>query len=155
MTALFNPGNNKLINVDGHLVEADALRVVESLKAYDPDIEVLCLKPEMAGAGDEPFQVCYNDNGQLRKIFGCWELNGSLLDRLRACDTKRNNLIAVLDGMEVTIQNENEHRYREEREQDTDLVLHVVRNRRSRYSFRDRHTDDMVTVFDDRPSERK
>ena len=151
----FNPGTNRLIDVDGFLVEEDALRVAEKIKEYDPDLEILCLKPEMAGAGEEPFQICHKDSsGVLRKIFGCWELNDMVLERIRLSDGHRVNTIDVLNNMEAQIKKDRDSRYRDLLDEKKDLVDHIAANRRNVYTFRDEVTGDLVKVYDDRPSER-
>lgn len=156
MTTVFNPGNNDLINVDGFLVEADALHVAEKIKEYDPNLEILCLKPEMAGFGDAPYQICHKDsNGVLRKIFDCWELDERVLSRIQLADGQRQNVIDVLDGMEAAIKKNDDDRYNDFREARKDLVAHIAGNRRSVYSFRDDTTGQLVKIYDDRPSERK
>ena len=151
----FNPGTNNLIDVDGFLVEADALRVVEALKQYDSDLEVLCLKPEMAGAGDAPYQICQKDShGVLRKIFDCWQLDDRVLSRIQLADGHRNNIISVLETREAAIQKAKDTRYRDFMEEAKDVVSHIVKNRRNVYTFRDDTTGQLVKVYDDRPSER-
>ncbi len=152
----FNPGTNNLIDVNGFLVEADALRVAEALKEYDSDLEILCLKPEMAGAGDAPYQICHKDSkGILRKIFDCWQLDDRVLSRIQLADSHRVNIIKAMETREEEIKKNRDQRYQDFAAERKDLVSHIAANRRNAYSFRDATTGDLVTVYDDRPSERR
>ena len=151
----YNPGTNNLLEINGFLVEADALRVAEALKEYDPDLEILCLKPEMAGAGDAPFQICHKDStGTLRKIFDCWELDDRVLSRIQLADTHRRNIIKAMETREEEIKKDRDSRYQDFAAERRDLVKSIVKNNKSRYTFRDDTTGLLVTIYDDRPSKR-
>lgn len=151
----YNPGTNRLINVDGNLVEEDALRIAEAIKEYDPDLEILCLKPEEADPFDPPFIICHKQsNGVLRPIFKAWELDARVLDRIRLSDGQVGNVIATMEKMEANIKKNNDYRYRDILDSKKDLVSHIAANRKSLYTFRDDTTGELVTIYDDRPSKR-
>ena len=48
---------SEYINVDGNLVEADALRVAEAVRDYDENLCIICIDPNTSDINDAPFIV--------------------------------------------------------------------------------------------------
>lgn len=153
----FDPGYGEHVVVDGNIVERQALYLVEKIKDYDPNIEVLCVDPNMAGPFEEPFQICERVGDQVYKIFGCWELNDSVLERIYLCDTKRIDVLGAMEKHNQQVRAEQQRRYKEKREAAKDIVEHAIRafedRDKSHYSFTRESDGANVTLFDDRPAE--
>jgi hypothetical protein len=151
----YDPGTGKHVLIDGQIVERDALRVVEAIKSYDPNIEVLCLDPARAeGISEEPFiiaEMC--KDGVLRPIFRCWELNDQILQRLQLADNQRFSTLKTVEESEAAFKKNNQQRYEEWRAEAKDVVKHVV-GMKSKYTVRDSRTGDLLTFYDDRPTTR-
>ena len=151
----YDPGSGNFVMVDGQIVERDALRVAEAIKDYDPDLEILCLNPEEAGVNDAPFIICHRQsNGVLKRVFEAWALDDRVLDRIRLADGHRGNVIETLEKMEAKIQKDKDDRYKDIVGARNDVVQHVLKGRKSVYTFRDDTTGELVRIYDDRPSER-
>lgn len=151
----YAPGTGGLINVEGYLVEADALRVAEAIKEYDPNIEILCLDPARAeGITEEPFIIAEKcKDGVLRPIFKVWELNDLVLLRIKLADGKNFNALKTIEQSEADFKAANERRYKEFREEAADKVKHIA-GMKSKYSVTDSLTGEKITFYDDRPSTR-
>lgn len=146
-----------LIEVDGNLVERDALKVVEELKRIDPNIEVVCLDPNRANVNDAPFIICeICPDGQMRRIFEAWALDKTVIDRVRAADMNRGiDLLNEVDAINSIIKKENQRRYRDEMDSKKELVASIARSNKSSFSFIDQKTGEKVTIYPDRPAKRE
>lgn len=156
MSNWYDPGFGEHIVVDGHIVERDALRVVEALKAINPDLEVVCLDPNyIQGVNEAPFIVCEprKSDGKLVRIMEAWTLDNQLIERVRLADTWNTDVLDNLVKKEEALKRDQERKKLEQKEANVDLVSHIVANRKSRYTFETE--SDTVTIFDDRPSERQ
>lgn len=138
------------------MVEEDALRIVEQIQEYDPRLRVVCLLPEKAEINDAPFILCEEQpDGTYRKVFEFWSLDAQVLERIRLSDAAHTDIIAYLEKLENDIEKQREAQWREKLDAAKDLTAHVAGNRKNAYTFRDDDTGDKVTIYDDRPSERK
>ncbi len=144
----------EFINVDNHIVERKALEIVEAIKLYDPNIEVVCLNPEMASPFDEPFLICERRGDQLFKIFGCWELNELVLTRIKMADAKNIDIQKLIDDTNEAARKADEKRELEQREATKEKVAAIVSNPKSSYSI---PNDDgtKTTFYEDRPAKRE
>jgi hypothetical protein len=155
MTTFIDPGYGDMVVVDGNIVDRKMLYLVEKIKDYDPNIEVVCLDPDMAdNPFEEPFLICERVGDQVYKIFGCWELNDSVLERLHLADKNKVDILASIDAKNAAVRRENQRRYEEKREEIKDLVAHVAANPKSSYSFK-KDDGTKVTLYEDRPAKRE
>jgi len=145
----------EFVDVNGMKVEADALRVAEAIKAYDPNLEVLCVDPSRAeGVSEAPFVIAeYCKDGILRPVFQCWALDNSVLERIKLADGNKIDLNTRIEDARKIIYNERDRRYQEKREESKDIVKHIA-GMKSKYSVRDSNTGELVTFYDDRPATR-
>lgn len=145
---------NQIIEVDGFLVEADALRVAEAIKEYDSNLEILCLDPARAeSVTEEPFIIAEHcKDGVLRPVLRAWELNDLVLARIIAAD---KCTLQTLEHIEASNKYALERRYRDIQEESADVVQHILKDRKSSYTVRDSVTGDLLTFYDDRPATRK
>ena len=150
----YDPGTGDFVMLDGNVVERSALYLVEKIKDINPDLEVLCLDPAYAESlNEEPFMICERVGDQVYKIFGVWELDDSVLERIHLSDTKRIDVFNNMVKMENQQKLDNERRYKEKKDATKDLVVSIAKNRKSSFSFI-RDTDGAkVTLYEDRPVE--
>lgn len=156
-TGYIDPGFGEFVMVDGNIVERQMLYLVEKIKDYDPNIEVVCLDPDRAdNPFEEPFLICERVGDQLLKIFGVWELNDSVLERIFQADSKRFDVEAEITKHNQKIRDEQTRRYQEIREQKKDIVASAIEafeKEKSSYSFTREEDGATVTLYDDRPAE--
>jgi len=135
---------------DGSYVEADVLNIVEKIRDYDPNLNVKYLDPSLADPADPPYKVVERcPDGIERVVFGVWELNEQVLERLYAADNARTNVLVDLQGNNLLAQKEQERRYTEKCLEDQDIVSHLLKSPKGRYSFRRRMDDALIIVDDD------
>lgn len=145
---------NQIVQVGDFLVELDALRIVERIKEYDTNLEVLCLDPARAESiTEEPFIIAEHcKDGKLRPVLRAWKLDEHVLLRIIAAD---KCTLQTLESMEQATRDEAHSRYRDAMEESHDIAQHVLKDRKSSYTVRDSVTGDMLTFYDDRPTTRK
>lgn len=150
-----DPGYGEFVVVDGNIVERKMLYLVEKIKDYDPNLEVVCLDPDRAdNPFEEPFLICERRGDQLLKIFGVWELNDSVLERIYLADSKRTDVLASIDKRNREVKAESDRRYREKREANQDIVATAIKafnSEANSFSFTRPEDDAKVTLYDDRP----
>ena len=155
MSNYFDPGTGKHVVIDGNIVERDALRIAEAIRDYDPNLVLLCLDPNRAtGISDEPFVIAERGNDSiLRPVLRAWVLDDTVLERLYNSDTARHDVLNALVTLENTQKRNTQARYQERRDETKDVIEHIA-GMKSRYSVKDEQTGDMLTFYDDRPTER-
>jgi hypothetical protein len=155
MTNTLDVGN-QYINVDGHMVERDALLVAEAINEYDPKLKVICLPPEKADINDAPFIIAHEGpDGVLRRVFECWQLDHSVLARIEAADTTRHDVQAKIDWINAEARRASKKRYEEKRLIKHEIGTSVIASKKSSFSYKDPDTGELVTIYDNKPSERK
>lgn len=156
MSNWFDPGTGDFLVVDGNIVERDALRVVEAIKDYDPDLEVLCLDPNQAGINEAPFVICERrkTDGALVRIMEAWSLDDRVLERIRLSDTARQNVLDDLVKKEEQRRLDLAKKAEEDSAENKDLVEHIVKNKKTSYTFKN-DNDELVTLYEDRPHTKK
>ena len=144
------------VNVDGQIVERDALLVAEAINEYDPSLRVICVDPATSDINDAPFIIAQQcPDGVLRRIFEVWELNHSVLERIEAADTTRHDVGKWIEWKNAETRNEAKKRYEEKRLELKEIGVGALRNRKSSFSYKDPDTGELVTIYDRKPSERK
>lgn len=141
--------NREIVNVDGFLIERDVLNVVERIKAYDPNLEVLCLDPNKADFADAPFIVAERcKDGQLRRVFEVWELDERVLERVWLSDTQRHDVQTRLEKNNQAARENSSRKFKEERDEAKDVVAHIFASAKGTYTWRN---DDgaLVQINDD------
>lgn len=134
---------------DGSYVEADVLNVVEKIRDYDSNLNVKYCDPALADPTDPPYKIVeLCPDGMERVVFGVWELNETVLERLYAADNSRTNVLLDIHGNNLLAQKELDRRYQEVRAEDRDILTSYLRSPKGRYSFRRREDDALVTIDD-------
>jgi len=152
----YDPGTGQHVLIDGMVVERDALRVVEAINDYDPNLYVLCVDPQRAeGISEEPFVVVEKcSDGTCRPVMRAWTLDDTLLERIRLSDTHRGNILQTLADMEKKEADKKQERYKDRLGEASDISASIMRMKGSNYSVRDPRTGELITFFDDKPAKR-
>jgi hypothetical protein len=150
---VFDPGNGNYLVIDGHIVERDALRIVEKIQEYDERLSVICLDTEGSnapGVNDAPFLVIReNDNGVYERVLEAWSLDDKIIERIWASDNQKNDILAKLVEMENAKKKEADDKAAEENGAAREMLVAAVKNPKSSFTFRDKETDDLVKIHDD------
>ena len=134
---------------DGSYVEEDVLNVVEKIRSYDPNLGVKFCDPALADPEDPPYKIVeLCPDGMERVVFGVWELNELVLERLYVADNSRRNVLLDLHGNNLLAKKAMERRYEEVMSEDKDIIASYLRSQKGRYSFRRREDDALVTIDD-------
>lgn len=146
---------SEYINVDGQMVEKDALRVAEALRDYDENLSIICIDPNVADINDAPFIIAQKcPDGVLRRVFECWELNNTVLERIEASDTTRNDIQSYIEYKNAESRKESRMRYQEKRWEIKDIGASLLKNKKSSFTYSDPTTGEKVTIHENKPSER-
>lgn len=143
------------IDMGNCLVEADALRVVQAIRDYDENLEVICLNPSDPNVKitDAPFVVLQRmGNGTYQKVLEAWELDDRILERVWAADQHRNNQFQTLEQMEKAAREGSDKRYREALDMANEVALSIVASKASSYSFKNREGDKVKLHESERPT---
>jgi len=147
MTRILDLGNG-FVQVDDYVVEKDVLHIIERIRDYDPNLDVLFLNPDRAGLFDAPWVVIEHcPDGMTRKVFEVWELNDSVIERLVMADTKRVDVLANLDKAVAQAKTENNRRFEERRLESQDKLAHLLANPRTTYTLP--NNDGEILTIDD------
>lgn len=122
---------------DGVYVEQDVLNIVEKIQQYDPNLKVKYVDPNRAEFGDEPYrivEVC--PDGMERVLFGVWELNELVLERIYAADKMKTDVLANIDSHNRMINQGIQSRYEDQKLEANDIVAHYLESRKGRWSFK-------------------
>jgi hypothetical protein len=140
----------EIVNIDGVQVEKNVLDIIEKLQEYDENLQVFYLDPSRVDAdfADAPWLIAEKcKDGKFRKVFTCWELNDSVLERVWKADNQKHNVGALLEKNNEDVRAEIRRRYEEVRAEARDIVEHVLRSPKGRYSFPST-TGETVTLDD-------
>lgn len=148
----FDPGNHQdFILVDGNIVEKRAHAIVQKIKEYDEDLDVLCLDPTHPDVtfADAPFVVVRRTpQGTLERVFEAWELDDRILERLWLSDAQKNNQLEILARMEEKKKREEDYAKSQKMGANHELFAAAMSTPKSSFSFRNEE-GDLVTIKDD------
>lgn len=122
---------------DSTFVERDVLNIIQKIYEYDPNLKVQFLN-KAAELGDAPYRIiekCKDE--EWRVIFYAWQLDERVLDQLRMADTHTVSVLAALDANNDAVRAREGRRFRENMDIAKDIVAHVVKSPKGRYSFID------------------
>jgi len=136
----------------GVLVRNDVLNIVDKIRAYDDRLDVQFLDPERFPEwGDAPYRIVEKcKDGFTRVVFSVWELNDTVLDRIRMADMASTDVLARLDANNAAVKMNANRRFREQvLGEAKDMLIHAMANPKTSYKL---HNDqgDLVTIQDDK-----
>lgn len=145
------------VQIGSMLVEKDALNIVEKLKEYDPDLDVMCADPmdPRINFATAPFIIIRRrEDGTHERIMEAWELDDRILERVFAADCiKGDNPLDLLFQMEAKKKAENDAAWREKADAAAELSLAVIKDPKSSYTFRNKE-GDKVAIHENKPPTR-
>lgn len=134
----------KLVQVQGQLVERDALRIAEKISEYDPNLYVQYLA-EAVRVDEPPFRVMeICRDGIHRVAFTAWTLDDRLLQRIRSADTAHTNPSANILSLNEKVREEAKRRYKERIAEAHDIAASVVKSSKQSYTYKNPETDKVV-----------
>jgi hypothetical protein len=148
----------KIIDLgDGVLVEEDVYRIVERVRAYDENLDIIALNPNHQDVDltDAPYVLVEKcKDGQWRPVANFWQLDESVMAVVESADMNRRDLDAVLKGENAKVRADEQRKYEDLRGEMADIVKHIG-GMKSKYTVQDPRTGELIAFYDDRPPERK
>ncbi len=134
---------------DGSIIEQDVLGIIEKVMEYDPNLRVQYLDPDrFPEMTDAPFRIIERcPDGLDRVVFSVWTLNEEVMHRLYAADNKKTDVIWQMDRTNQAARASKERRFAEEREESKDIIEHVLKSPKGKYTFKNEQ-DEIVTIDD-------
>lgn len=134
-----NSGSPATVKLDdGVFVERDVLNIVEKIREYDPNLRVQYLDPQkFEDITDAPYrivEVC--PDGEVRPVFSVWTLDETVLEKIYLADNQKHDILAAIDGKNLLVKKDKERRYQEERDEAKDIIVHVLKSPKGKYSFK-------------------
>lgn len=127
----------------------DVFRVVEQIRAYDPNLDVAYLDPDKGSISDAPYVIVEHcRDGKTRLLFSVWQLDASVMDRIYAADTTKFDVEGAIDLANAKARKEIEDKRAEVFGEAKDVVKHIIANPKGTYSFPNTR-DEVVTLRDD------
>lgn len=136
----------------GVIVERDVMDVVDWVRDYSPDLDVVYLDPNRFDLhpSDPPYKVIEHcKDGQVRVVFSCWTLDNRVKERIIAADTERTDVLGNLDANNAKARFAQQYRFQEQIAEANDLTAHLLRNPKTSYRFHNTE-GELVTVEDDK-----
>jgi hypothetical protein len=122
---------------DGHFISGKVSRIVELVREYDSNLDVVWVPPERRGADDPAFAVTERlTNGSTVVAFYVQseaEFDERVLERIILGDNKNHDVQARMEAKNLAARASAEARAREEREQYYDLMGSMIRSGKSTY----------------------
>jgi hypothetical protein len=146
-------GINNLVNIaPGVVVEQDVLGIVEWIRDYDERLDILCLDPSdlNCSPSDPPYIIVEHcSDGQIRIIMRCWTLDERVKTAIIAADTQRTDVLAAMDKQNQRAREAQERQFQDSLVEAHDLALHIFRNPKTTYRFRN-IDGELLTLEDDK-----
>lgn len=142
----FDPNKRLVEFAAGVYIEADTLAIVERIQEYDPNLRIKYLDPDRGGELTDPpykiMELC--PDGHERLVFGVWELDHRVLERLYMADTQRHDIMRRLDITNSRARADATRRFTEEREEALEMVQAVIRSPKDTYTLPGPHGTKIV-----------
>lgn len=125
----------RLVNVDGAIVEYDALRIAERVNEYDPNLRVQVLDGPARSVDQPPFQVVETCKDGIERIaFTAWILDNRLLERIWLADTQKFRVNDLSMENNQNVREQESKRYREERQEAHAIAQSILRSPKDTYT---------------------
>lgn len=140
-----------LVNVEGQLVERDALMIAEKVRDYDSDLQIICIDPSRASFTDAPFIVVRDKgNGIFEKVLEAWALDDKILERIWASDCSKNDVLTTLANMEMAKKREAAAISYEKSGHNMELGAAIIATPKSSFTYKD-EKGDLVKIHESEP----
>jgi len=134
----------------GNKAERDVLNIVEWIRNYDPNLDVMYLDP---GRCESPFDAPYivvekcND-GQTRLVCSVWELDERVKQKILAADTFLSPVEQNFERINELARKAQKDKWEESKSEASDMGTHLLKNPKTSYTFKN-HEGELVKVEDD------
>jgi hypothetical protein len=129
--------------------QEDVFRIVERIRAYDPNLDVAYLDPDKGSISDAPYVIVEHcRDGKTRLLFSVWQLDMSVMDRIYAADTTKVDVQGAIDIANEKARKEREAKGKSTFDEAKDIVKHIIKNPKGTYSFPNTE-GEVVTLRDD------
>lgn len=144
----------EFVNVNGQIVEKDALLIAERIKEYDPNLEVLCIDPSKSEFNEAPFIICERKpDGTYTRVFECWQLDNTVLERITLADKHLFDPSARFDSISQMTARLKADRYKDRQGELADIMKHAIRHKKSDFKVHN-HEGDLVKINEHKPVEK-
>lgn len=149
-----SPGS-RMVNVDGYVVEEDLLGVIGEIQTRWPELKVQYLDPsKFAEPGEAPWRIVETcKDGVDRLVCQVWEFDKRVIERIYAADMQNPDFLKNLDAHNIAVRLESERRFKEEMDEAQDIVEHVIKSPKGRYTI-PAHDGGIVLIDDTAPDTR-
>lgn len=145
----------EFVQVDGQIVEKDALLIAERLKEYDPNLEILCLDPMKCDFNEAPFVVCERKpDGTLSRVFECWQLDNTIIERVMLADKHQFDPSARFDSIAQMASRLKADRYKDRQGELADILKVAVSHKKSSFKVHN-YEGDLVKIDERNPKVEK
>lgn len=135
---------------EGVYVERDVLNIAEKVYEYDSNLKIKACNPSLADFDSAPYILVEKcKDGVERIVFNIWDLNETVLERLYASDTQKNNILVDLDGNNLIVREQQNQRFKEAIGESHDVLTSMLKSNKHKWTYKDSVTGNLVT-FDDR-----
>lgn len=134
---------------DGSFVTERAMRIVEIVRDYDPNLDVEWVPREHRIPGDDAIRIVDTTKSGLARLVMSFadetELDERVIERLFLADaTKQGDVLAQLEARNAAVKAVELKAYLDQKEAGLDLMTHALRSPLGRYSYR-RASGEKVT----------
>lgn len=148
----------KIIDLgDGVLCEEDVYRIVERVRAYDSNLDIIALNPNHKDIDltDAPYVLVEKcKDGQWRPVANFWQLDETVMQVVESADMQKRDIEAAIRGANIKARAAEARRYEDFREEAKDIVKHIA-GMKSKYTVQDPRTGELIAFYDDRPPTRE
>lgn len=142
-----SPGS--FVQIEGATVERDVLGIIAEIQRRWPELKIQYLNPDRTSEpGDAPWRIVETcKDGVDRLVCSVWQLDNRVIDRIHAADMLNPGFLAKIDAQNAAVRLNMERRFREEMDEAKDVVAHIARSPKGRYSAPT--ADGGLYLFDD------
>jgi len=154
MTIPLTPAEwSKMVTIaPGVVVERDVLAIVEWIRNYDPDLDVVYLDPNRfdLSVDDPPYKVIERcPDGLTRVVFSCWTLDERVKERIIAADTWITDVQGRLEANNQGVRDSQQEAFKDSMAEAHDQVVHLLKNPKTSYTLTN-SDGELVTIEDDK-----
>lgn len=134
---------------DGSFITERAMRIVEIIRDYDPNLDVEWVPREHRIPGDDAIRIVDTSKSGLARMVMSFadesELGQRVLERLFLADSaKQGDVLAQMEARNAAEKAVELKRYLDQKEAGLDLMTHALRSPLGRYTYR-RSSGEKVT----------
>lgn len=127
-------------------VEDDVMRVVNEIRDRWPDLRVMCLPPgAVPGIDEAPYRIV-DEFGAV--VMNVWQLDQAVINSLHMRDMPGKELEKLFEKEQANLAQQRRAKKEEAREERKDIVSHVWKSPKGKYSFKEPTSGKKIVVED-------